>query len=407
MDIPYIYNPIVTEVTVNAYITYFLTFKRSLNMTNEKVPYLCGGVLFTLIIQAKKTSTTSKEMLNGVSDGHSAPKMMVDYIIALRSDDCIKDSPSGKVVSKYINCKENVPRSLPFAQPAFVSSYDDLVKTQYTRAIEKMQRYVQLHLDPNYSKWLVKAILYIIEKDAGISDSDQFFISPDGMPKTKVDIGHMDQFCLPAVLVGVMHYILINRSKNNIDGIATLNKWSTQESYCQRIYSRDAIRCIDRKIGVTIDCTPPTRYQKNPKSERIEKLPDNEEPPTEQDVKLYEQFKEESKETLKYIIENDSADGLTEYLISRNLDNLTRYWNSLAQKIENKKMRETVLKTITILTLYSYYISAEPVPTDETRNFLVFKDQSIEERRKHRETYMPKIIELRHALLMQYNVLYK
>ena len=112
-----------------------------------------------------------------------------------------------------------MPKALPFAKGLFISSYDNLVKSHYSTAIEKMQIFIQVHVDPNYYTWLVKAILNIIEQDSDIKDFDQFYIFPDGKPKAKADITHMDQFCLPAVLVGVMHYILLYRGNSNTVGL--------------------------------------------------------------------------------------------------------------------------------------------------------------------------------------------
>lgn len=238
-------------------------------MSAKKVPYLCGGVLFTLLKQAAPPSISSQEKLNGVSDCRSAPKMMVDYINALKLNNTIKEkSPSSKVVSKYINCDENVTKALPFANRLFVSCYDDMVKTQYVKATKKMYEFVLLHLDPNYCRWLVKAILYIIEMDTDIKDSDQFFISPDGMPKTKADIRYMDQFYLPAVLVGVMHYILLYR-RNNKAGADTLKEWGSKEDYCERDYNIDAHICFDREIEAIFGCPQSTEDTSIQKSETI------------------------------------------------------------------------------------------------------------------------------------------
>ena len=60
-------------------------------MSNDKVPYLCGGVVFSLIKQTVYPSASAAEHYNGVSDRHSDPKMIMYLIFTLSSVDAIKD----------------------------------------------------------------------------------------------------------------------------------------------------------------------------------------------------------------------------------------------------------------------------------------------------------------------------
>lgn len=225
-------------------------------MTKEKVPYLCGGVLFVLLKQARKIPLSSREFREGVAVRPSDPRMIEDMTIALRPKDDVEDEkkyddPAFKTtVSKYVNCIINAPKRLSFANPAFASSYEEMVKTQYSKAIEQMQKFVQGHVGPNSYKWLLEAVLFVVDKDTTISDSDQFYISPDGTPKSKEEIRNMYQFYLPAVLVGVMNYILLNRGMKNTEGASTLNTWEPQIAHRQRIYNLDSHICFDRKIEV-------------------------------------------------------------------------------------------------------------------------------------------------------------
>ena len=38
-------------------------------MTPNNVPYLCGGILFSIILQARKQRTQARDKYNGGSDG--------------------------------------------------------------------------------------------------------------------------------------------------------------------------------------------------------------------------------------------------------------------------------------------------------------------------------------------------
>ena len=429
-------------------------------MSDEKVPYLCGGVLFSLLKQAAQSSASSKDHLNGTSDSHSYLRMLEDFITALRIDDALegesqhKTELTTKVVSKYINCKENVTKSLPFTKAAFVSTYDGMVKTQYAKAMEKMKTFILLHLDPNYYEWLMKRILYVIDWDPDIANSDQFFIAGDGMPKTKEEIKTMNDFCLPAVLVGVMHYILLFRSKDNTEGKATLDRWGPQEPHCQREFNRDAILGVDRDIHMTLECPlsasdigvqnserrevvqnnkedyQPYLEIANPQiggdeespvhkkcsepapcivvqeSRMLEVIPENIKRPSKLDVVLYESFKTDSADFLTYIIEHDPAGEPIARLLPYNIKELIKTWKKRAAKIEDREMRETILLTLDLLSQYAYFISDEFLRVCEEQNFLIFRNQSVAERRKLEEVLQPKTTELRYALLRQYRKLY-
>lgn len=60
-------------------------------MSNEKIPYLCGGVLFTLLKQAALPSVSSKEHYEGKSDEHNDSKMLKDFVSALSLDGSTKE----------------------------------------------------------------------------------------------------------------------------------------------------------------------------------------------------------------------------------------------------------------------------------------------------------------------------
>lgn len=377
-------------------------------MSNEKIPYLCGGVIFTLLKQAAQSSVSSKEHLKGMSDSHSNPNMMKDLIIALRADDTMAvKQPSPKVVSKYVNCMENVPDGLPFAQGVFVSSYSALVKSKYAEALEKMRIFVLDHLDPNYYEWLVKLVLYVIDKDSDIDDSDQFFIAEDGTLKTKAEIRVMNDFCLPAVLVGVMHYVLLNRAKTNTAGKSTLDSWSKQESSRKRTYMREKWPTFERKINVSLEWhqpEPDVAVQETGilagssvvLKESISKIDEN----------MYEYFKSDTQDILKYVITHDPSSEPIDGLLPYNLAQLTKNWNRLVPKIENREMNETVSHILDLLNQYRQFISDEFLRVVEDQNFLIFRNQSVEERRKLEGILRPKTNEIRHALRQRYRRLY-
>ena len=438
-------------------------------MENKNVPYLCVGVLFVLMKQAALRQLSSNKL---IIERHSNPKMLVDLIKALRLEENIEDEKAYKddafetLVSRYVNCTSNADRKLPFANGAFASSYDDLVKSQYSMAIEKMQKFIQAHLDLGLCKWLVEAILYVIDKDSEIKDTDQFFISPDGVPKSKAEIMHMDQFCLPAVLVGVMHYILMNRGNNNKGGEKTLKQWGTKDvDHMQREYHISSHVRFDRKIEVIFEFPQLPAELPAQESETIEGKPTDEEPtnqectsgeiydrivlleskimehfqcvsnaesvpvqptdgftePTEsagtinqlnttpeqdQELKLYEYFKADIKDTLAYMIQHDPSGEPIERSLPCSIADFSVQWNKLLYKFEDGVMRENIIQTMELFDKYGYYLSDEFTRLSEDHDFIIFRNQTVEEGNKLREILQPQMTELRYALRDQYWKLY-
>lgn len=428
-------------------------------MPDKRSPYLCGGVMFVLLKQAALSSLAAKDYRQGMSDRQSDLNLIVDMIQALRSEDYVLDEKAYKddafktSVSRYVNCLSNVPKKLPFSQIPFIDSNNELVISHYSKAIEKMQMFIRVHLDPNSCKWLVKAILYTIEKDTDIKDSDQFFISPDGMPKTKADMRGMDQFYLPCVLVGVMHYIISNR-KNNEYGVKTLEEWGTKKKSGKRDYSNiDTHICFDRNIEVFFDCHQFIAEQGVQKSEPIEEeilsevsvnkectsneiydkivsmegkiLGRLQSPPPKspivsirltkpeyittarnQDVQLYEHFKADIKDTLAYMIQHDPSVDPLERSLPTTLADLNTQWNHMLCMFEDDIMRGEVSRILDLLDMYGYYLSDEYMRIDEVNNFLVCRNQSLEEKYKCNKILAPNIYDIRYALKRQYNKLY-
>lgn len=380
-------------------------------MSNEKIPYLCGGVLFTLLKQAALPSISSKEHYEGKSDEHKDSKMMKDFVSALSLDTNTKAIKSKNenslktLVSKYINCLTNAPKTLPFAQQPFVANYQGMVQNEYTKAVEKMQNFIQLHLDPQYYKWLVKAILYVVENDVDIPVTDQFFIDASGIPKTKEEIRSINFFGISDVLVGMMHYILLNRGKNNKDGACTLNNWCPQEQYIERTLCENADICIGREIEVFLTCPQPIAGQEAYEFEMTEEIPEIKKSYSIQDKKLFEQFKADAQDTMLHIIAHDPIYEPIELSFLCDLADLCKIWEYLVYKFRDREIRDYIIMILDLLNQYSYYISDEFLREVDEQKF-IFRNQSIEEGDKLKDILQPQITELREKIAVEFGQIY-
>lgn len=81
-----------------------------------------------------------------------------------------------KDTSKYRECQSNGSVNIPFNEAAVCDSYDSEVKNKYSATLGRMTEFVNWHIAPTKTDWLVKAILEIIETDEDILGTDLFFI---------------------------------------------------------------------------------------------------------------------------------------------------------------------------------------------------------------------------------------
>lgn len=199
-------------------------------MTNDAYPVLCGGTFFTLILQARQERSAKRAQRRGDRDGLSDPdtlsgllKVMCPDFKALSSVYTFKTN-----VSEYKTCK-NEGSNLPFLHQQEVSVFDTRVKNDYRAALAAMVAFVYQFLEVGTSThkeiWLVKALIDLIEKDQSIPETDAFYVCQNGTAMTKAVLCSSADICFQPFLLGVWHFVLVNRQEKNMLGKATYDKW--------------------------------------------------------------------------------------------------------------------------------------------------------------------------------------
>ena len=89
-----------------------------------------------------------------------------------------------------------------------------------------------VHKDVN----LVRAVVDLIQQDQTIEATDEFYVGPNGEKKKKAALGDLKEVCLPSFLLGVWHYVVVNRKDNNI-GKKTYEIWCPSAGGGQRKYT--------------------------------------------------------------------------------------------------------------------------------------------------------------------------
>ena len=209
-------------------------------MTTIEYPRLCGGTFFTLVLQALRQRMKAREHYSGDSDGLSDPEVLVGLIKVINPDytDPGKENLKG-TANNYKACKISNSTYLPFDDEQVISAFDSKVKTAYQSVLNRMIGFVNDFLDMSETVHkdvnLVRAIVDLIQQDQTIKAGDEFFIGQNGEKKKKAALGDLKEVCLPSFLLGVWHYIVVNRKDNGI-GKATYDVWCPSAGGGQRKY---------------------------------------------------------------------------------------------------------------------------------------------------------------------------
>ena len=209
-------------------------------MTNIEYPRLCGGTFMTLVIQALLQRKKAREHYKGESDKLNDPDVLVGLITVINPD---YEDP-GKAVLKtkandYKSCKLSKGQYLPFGDKQAIEVFDQRVQTDYLAARNDMCIFVDSFIETGTKLQkdvrLVKALIDLIEQDESIDDSVEFMVGENGDAVRKDQLRNLKRICLPSFLLGIWHFIVINR-KNNKVGQLTYDTWCPENGGGTREY---------------------------------------------------------------------------------------------------------------------------------------------------------------------------
>lgn len=210
-------------------------------MSIDDYPRLCGGTFFTLVLQALRQRMKAREHYAGDSDGLSDSEVMVGLIKVINLDHVDPGKEKLKtIVNNYKRCETSTSAYLPFGDDQVVTAFDTAVRTDYQTALNGMIGFVNDFLDMSEAVHkdvnLVRALIDLIQQDQSIKANDEFYTEPNGEKKKKTALGDLKKVCLPAFLLGIWHYIVINRKDNSI-GQKTYDAWCPSNGRAQRKYT--------------------------------------------------------------------------------------------------------------------------------------------------------------------------
>lgn len=223
-------------------------------MTNNDYPRLCGGTFFILVLQALRQRMKAREHYKGESDGLKDPNVLVGLIKVINPD---YQEPSGDALKGKTNdfksCKTSTGQYLPFGDTIEVEEFDSRVQTSYASALGQMDNFVGQFLETGTAvkkdERLVKALIDLIQQDESIDAEEEFYILESGEKIKKAALGDLTTVCLPAFLLGVWHYVVVNRKDNQV-GKDTYNQWCPLAGGGPRAYKGSMGKSITQEVSV-------------------------------------------------------------------------------------------------------------------------------------------------------------
>ena len=227
-------------------------------MTNKVKQRLCGGTFFTLLLQARKPRKGVREHYMGEVDGLSDPQTLTALIKIAVPDYSMPDASMMTTfkgnTSRYKSCQNNGGTYMPFGDKVTMQSFDNRVRTDYASALSLMCGFSEDFIDFGSSTrkdyWLVKALLELLDEDDSIDGEQKIYAREDGVATTKSAILAASTFCLQPLLLGLWHFVLLNRADNRV-GKDTYDLWCPATGGSERAYTYTLGETITRTICIT------------------------------------------------------------------------------------------------------------------------------------------------------------
>ena len=167
-------------------------------MGNEVALHLSGGIFFNLVLAArKKPLANQKECLKEL------------LCIFDRSAKGLSGNSLVTIASRFRNCDPDLHSDyIRFGDPVVVEEFNGRMREDYASVVGEVKNYADQYLDLEVNgKWLVRALMELVEKDSLIQDNAKFMAIPGGLPAYKQEFPEMHVVYIYNLLLSVWHYI--------------------------------------------------------------------------------------------------------------------------------------------------------------------------------------------------------
>ena len=194
-------------------------------MTPAKIPHLCGGILFDLLYEAKRTRRKAKDKLKGGSDGLTIPGIYAELIKVVTGDDV--SSYAGTTLKKcatnYRTCVNSTGEYVPFTNPANQSAFDAQYKKKDPDLLIRMSEFIGTYLNEAKCEWLVRALIETMQAEQ--LDTEIAISYTETLKVSELHTSKEISF-LP-FLLSVLHYVIME-CPDCESGRPTFESWYSQ-----------------------------------------------------------------------------------------------------------------------------------------------------------------------------------
>lgn len=237
-------------------------------MAKEMIPFLCGGTFLTQILRARKELMTFTEHTNGQKESLSEQETFRRLISIYQLSDFHGGTSLKTYTSQYKNCSNSLAAYAQFSDNDLHRAFDEDVKSDNSIALRMTAKFVQEFLDPSLWLQLVRSLLDMIENDEDIPADDEFYITGDANAIKKNDIHSINHFYIEPFLLGLWHYIIMNRTDDNEKGAYTYKQWYPSKGNYRGTVGNGITRTL------TVDSWPAASMQEESATEKA--APDDE-----------------------------------------------------------------------------------------------------------------------------------
>lgn len=176
-------------------------------MGQEKALHLCGGIFFTLVLQARKTPKKNQ--------GDCLRDLLGIYDQSAKS---ISGNSLKTIASRFRNCDPELTSDyIRFGNPAVAEAFRERARESYDEIIDEIKAFCDKYLDLKlHGRWLVRALLELIEKDDLQKDNGKYVVLPECLPLYKSDLKDLKLVNFYNFFLGVWVHVCINCQDNGV-----------------------------------------------------------------------------------------------------------------------------------------------------------------------------------------------
>ena len=210
---------------------------------------LCGGTLFTLIVDAAVMKPSNGELYTGTENLINDENMLTGLLrIAMPSLPAVSRDDA----QNFKQCNVKQSRNLRMVNCEIGNSLRNRMNSEYASCFQEMSAYISKFIDLPQGKdqRLVMALLELIEQDQGILPEQPFRVCPNGNALSKRDMADILVINIPSFLLGVLLFALTEVTDNRI-GQDTYDAWcpSSGNKRTRRYYQGHMGESFNRAIS--------------------------------------------------------------------------------------------------------------------------------------------------------------